>query len=49
MHIKLSTQICLPQDKESDNVLGGLKIRSWCLTVVTGASSGLGLNCAVLK
>lgn len=33
-------------DKEPAKVLGGLKIGTRKLTVVTGASSGLGLNCA---
>lgn len=33
-------------EKESPQVLGGLKIGSRKLTVITGASSGLGLNCA---
>lgn len=33
-------------DKEPAKVLGGLKIGTRKLTVITGASSGLGLNCA---
>jgi len=34
------------EDKEQPKVLGGLKIGTRKLTVITGASSGLGLNCA---
>lgn len=34
------------EDKEPAKVLGGLKIGTRKLTVITGASSGLGLNCA---
>jgi len=47
------TQTELPQklyfektDREPAKVLGGIKIGNRKLTVVTGASSGLGLNCA---
>jgi protochlorophyllide reductase len=44
------TQAELPQklytEKEAPQVLGGLKIGNRKLTVITGASSGLGLNCA---
>jgi protochlorophyllide reductase len=36
----------IPQAKEMPKVLGGLKIGLRELAVVTGASSGLGLNCA---
>mmetsp|Transcript_32648 Transcript_32648/g.68662 ORF Transcript_32648/g.68662 Transcript_32648/m.68662 type:complete len:429 (+) Transcript_32648:100-1386(+) len=36
-----------PSDKETAKVLGGIKIGSRKLTVITGASSGLGLNTAV--
>lgn len=36
----------IPQAKEIPKVLGGLKIGLRELVVVTGASSGLGLNCA---
>ena len=36
----------MPQAKEMPKVLGGLKIGLRDLVVVTGASSGLGLNCA---
>jgi hypothetical protein len=35
-----------PQQKEFPKVLGGLNIGLRKLVVVTGASSGLGLNCA---
>lgn len=47
------TQTELPQklyfekEKEMPKVLGGLKIGLRQLVVITGASSGLGLNCAV--
>ena len=44
---ELPEKIYLPKDKESAKVLGGLKIGTRKLTVITGASSGLGLNCAV--
>mmetsp|Transcript_12244 Transcript_12244/g.19537 ORF Transcript_12244/g.19537 Transcript_12244/m.19537 type:complete len:427 (-) Transcript_12244:149-1429(-) len=44
---ELPEKIYLPEDKESAKVLGGIKIGSRKLTVITGASSGLGLNCAV--
>jgi len=44
---ELPAKIYLPTDKESAKVLGGIKIGSRKLTVITGASSGLGLNCAV--
>mmetsp|Transcript_9311 Transcript_9311/g.22709 ORF Transcript_9311/g.22709 Transcript_9311/m.22709 type:complete len:428 (-) Transcript_9311:230-1513(-) len=44
---ELPEKIYLPTDKESPQVLGGIKIGSRKLTVITGASSGLGLNCAV--
>jgi protochlorophyllide reductase len=43
---ELPEKIYLPEDKESAKVLGGLKIGTRKLTVITGASSGLGLNCA---
>lgn len=35
-----------PKEKEAPKVLGGVKIGLRKLAVVTGASSGLGLNCA---
>jgi len=41
-----STKIYSPSDKESPNFLGGLSIGLRQLVVITGASSGLGLNCA---
>ena len=45
------TQTELPmysaKDKESPKFLGGIKVGNRKLTVITGASSGLGLNCAV--
>ena len=44
---ELPEKIYLPKDKEAPKALGGLKIGTRKLTVVTGASSGLGLNCAV--
>ncbi|KAL3781198.1 hypothetical protein ACHAW5_007010 [Stephanodiscus triporus] len=44
---ELPEKVYLPEDKESAKVLGGLKIGTRKLTVITGASSGLGLNCAV--
>ena len=43
----LPSQLYFPkEDKEPAKVLGGLKIGARKLTVITGASSGLGLNCA---
>lgn len=44
---ELPGKIYLPKDKEAAKILGGVKIGSRKLTVITGASSGLGLNCAV--
>jgi len=44
---ELPEKIYLPKDKESPKYLGGIKIGNRKLTVITGASSGLGLNCAV--
>lgn len=44
---ELPEKIYLPKDKESAKILGGVKIGTRRLTVITGASSGLGLNCAV--
>jgi protochlorophyllide reductase len=35
-----------PEDKETPKVLGGVKIGLRKLVVITGASSGLGLQCA---
>jgi protochlorophyllide reductase len=44
--LELPQKMYLPEDKEGPKALGGLKIGTRRLTVVTGASSGLGLNCA---
>lgn len=44
---ELPAKLYLPKDKEAAKVLGGTKIGTRRLTVITGASSGLGLNCAV--
>jgi protochlorophyllide reductase len=43
---ELPEKLYFPKEKEMPKVLGGLKIGLRQLTVVTGASSGLGLNCA---
>lgn len=43
---ELPEKLYFPEDKEAAKVLGGVKIGSRKLTVITGASSGLGLNCA---
>ena len=43
---ELPSKLYFPEDKESAKVLGGVKIGNRKLTVITGASSGLGLNCA---
>ena len=43
---ELPEKLYFPQEKETPKVLGGLKIGLRELVVVTGASSGLGLNCA---
>jgi NADPH:quinone reductase-like Zn-dependent oxidoreductase len=40
------SKIYTPADKESPNYFGGLSIGTRQLVVITGASSGLGLNCA---
>jgi protochlorophyllide reductase len=42
----ISEKLYTPQGKESPKILGGVKIGTRKLVVVTGASSGLGLNCA---
>jgi hypothetical protein len=42
-----SEKIYTPKSKETPKVLGGVKIGLRKLVVVTGASSGLGLNAAV--
>lgn len=44
---ELPEKLYIPEQKEMPKVLGGLKIGLRELVVVTGASSGLGLNCAV--
>jgi hypothetical protein len=43
---ELPDQLYFPQAKEVPKVAGGLKIGTRKLVCVTGASSGLGLNCA---
>ena len=43
---ELPEKYYFPQEKETPKVLGGLKIGKRKLCVVTGASSGLGLNAA---
>jgi len=43
---ELPEKLYFPEDKEAAKVLGGVKIGNRKLTVITGASSGLGLNCA---
>lgn len=43
---ELPEKLYLPKEKETPKVLGGLKIGLRKLVVITGASSGLGLNCA---
>ena len=43
---ELPSQLYFKKAKELPKVLGGLKIGLRELVVVTGASSGLGLNCA---
>lgn len=45
-NLELPDKLYVPQQKELPKVLGGLKIGLRELVVVTGASSGLGLNCA---
>jgi protochlorophyllide reductase len=41
---ELPEQLYFPKEKEAPKVLGGIKIGRRKLTVVTGASSGLGLS-----
>lgn len=43
---ELPEKLYFPEDKEAAKYLGGVKIGNRKLTVITGASSGLGLNCA---
>jgi protochlorophyllide reductase len=45
-NVELPDRLYVPEQKEIPKVLGGLKIGLRELVVVTGASSGLGLNCA---
>jgi hypothetical protein len=44
---ELPQKLYLPNEKEIPKVLGGLKIGLRQLVVITGASSGLGLNTAI--
>jgi hypothetical protein len=44
---ELPEKLYIPKEKEIPKVLGGLKIGLRQLVVITGASSGLGLNTAV--
>ena len=43
---ELPEKLYFPKDKEAPKALGGIKIGLRKLVVVTGASSGLGLQCA---
>lgn len=43
---ELPEKLYFKEEKEMPKVLGGLKIGLRKLVVITGASSGLGLNCA---
>lgn len=43
---ELPEKLYFPKEKEAPKVLGGIKIGLRKLCVITGASSGLGLNCA---
>ena len=43
---QLPEKLYFPKDKEAPKILGGVKIGTRKLSVVTGASSGLGLNAA---
>lgn len=43
---ELPQKLYFPKEKEVPKVLGGIKIGTRKLTVITGASSGLGLNTA---
>lgn len=43
---ELPEKLYFPKEKEIPKVLGGIKIGTRKLTVITGASSGLGLNTA---
>jgi hypothetical protein len=44
--VDITEKYYAPKDKDVPKVLGGVKIGLRKLVVVTGASSGLGLNCA---
>jgi protochlorophyllide reductase len=44
---ELRKELYLKKEKETPKILGGLKIGLRKLVVITGASSGLGLNTAV--
>jgi protochlorophyllide reductase len=44
---ELPQKLYIPKEKEAPKVLGGLKIGLRKLVVITGASSGLGLNTAI--
>lgn len=43
---QLPEKLYFPKDKEAPKILGGVKIGNRKLCVITGASSGLGLNAA---
>lgn len=43
---ELPEKLYFPKEKETPKVLGGLQIGLRKLVCITGASSGLGLNCA---
>jgi protochlorophyllide reductase len=45
--VELPEKLYIPKEKEIPKVLGGLKIGLRKLVVITGASSGLGLNTAI--
>ena len=45
--MELPEKLYIPKEKEVPKVLGGLKIGLRKLVVITGASSGLGLNTAI--
>lgn len=45
--VELPEKLYIPNEKETPKVLGGLKIGVRSLVVITGASSGLGLNTAI--
>jgi protochlorophyllide reductase len=45
--VELPEKLYMPKEKEGPKVFGGLKIGLRKLVVITGASSGLGLNTAI--